>query len=780
MAFLDNVKDIHKAYEEATKEADIWRKDYTEYERLANNGLLTDLDESLPEVNDGSLSAALFKLPKRIVSTKLRGRAKALDTEDTWKTELASMVWERDIVPHANMQAPFHRKWKDAVRKAAMYGGQPIITLFTGDSEDKSSYTGSDFIVPFVTDVKLEAGKVSDYDSDIIFWDVYYTKAQVQDMIDDATEDQKEDPKAKKPVKTPKDASGTDEEKDDGTSGEVDDGYNKWNIAKLQELVDSDEEEPRSGNEESEQRLEKGVKKAGIHFYIAFQRGVDAPYKMIHKASKTAVREWSNPDPTGDLAVHYLFCYQDFINPYGIGICRLAGGTQNVLDYMRQADVLATQIGLRPPKLIEGDDSQVDYDSLTYTEDADWIVGNAKVQRMEIATGVYNDLPNRIQMYTASLNRLIPTGDTSVAQGAGDPQQSKTPQGVKMQMQQLSIDDEDFKDNFYITYAAVARSMINTHFANMQGDDTITLDNDERDLLQKAGINFPTNEDGSPSSKLKIEWEKARANFDFIVDPSSDAFTDDAQQIETLNTLLGQINLQSMWMMAQDGYKFNSGEAYNELFKLMNLDNFSKIIVKMTAQEAAQAKQEPFPIIDHPQLRLTGVIPDGAMPAALAQGGVSVPPNTPLAANAPDLVAILADPSTTMTEKAQIKQMMGIQPDPNAQPPTSDAQPTGPTPDEIAMKQQELAIKAQDSQTRAQQVHQDGVKIGLDAHKQGHQQGMDELKLAAAAQAQQHAQTMAEQSAKTAAKQAAAPRAGTNKNASKAKSLAASSMGSSN
>lgn len=752
MAFLDNIKDIHAAYLEATKEADIWRKDYTEYERLADNGLLADLDESLPEVNDGSLAASLFKLPKRIVSTKLRGRAKALDSEDDWKTELATMTWERDIVPHANTQAPFHRKWKDAVRKSAIYGGQPLVTLFV----ENGNYSGSDFIAPFAPDVKLEAGKVSDYDSDIIFWDVYYSKSQVQDMIEEAKEDAKDDPSTKKDVKVPKTGDNATDGDDDDES--VDDGYNKWNIAKLQELVDSDEEEARSGNEESEQRLEKGVKKSGIHFYIAFQRGVDAPFKMIHKASKTAVREWSNPDPTGDMPVHYLYCYQDFINPYGIGICKLAGGTQNVLDYMRQADVLATQLGLRPPKLIEGDDSQVDYDSLTYTEDADWVVGNAKVQRMEIATGVYNELPNRIQMYKASLNQLIPTGDTSVSNGAGDPQQSKTPAGVKLQAQALSIDDEDFKDNFYITYAAVARSMINTHFANMQGNDTIHLDADERDLLQKAGIQFPVNSDGTPSSKLNVEWNKARATFDFIVDPSSDMFTDDEQQIEVLNTLLGQINLQTMWMMGQDGYKFNAGEAYYNLFKLMNLENFSKIMVKMNAQEAAQAKQQPFPIIDHPQLRLTGVIPDGAMPAALAQGGVSVPPNTPLAANAPDLVAVMGDPSTTINEKAQIKSMMGIQPDPNAQLPQPDA------PAQQGMDPAELALKAKDLQLREQQIHQDGVKLTLQAHDQGHKQGMDEIRLAQQAAAQLHSQKMAEKNA----------------NLSKAKALATNATGGNN
>lgn len=727
MAFL-NDKEIHEAYTEATKEADVWRKDYTEYERLADNGLLSDLDESLPEVNDGSLAAALFKLPKRIVSTKLRGKAKALDSEDDWKSELASMQWEREIVPNANMQAPFHRKWKDVVRKAGIYGGQPIVTLFV----ENGNYTGADFIAPFVTDIKLEAGKVSDYDSDIIFWDVYYSKSQVQAMIDEALDDQKNDPKAKKPVKEPK--------SDDDKEQVVDDGYNKWYIDVLRDALDSDEEDSRSGNEESSQKMEKGIKKSGIHFYIAFQRGVDAPFKMFHKGKKKLVREWSNPDPTGDVPVHYLYCYQDFINPYGIGICKLAGGTQNVLDYFRQAHVLATQLGLRPPKLIEGDDSQTDYDSLTYTEDADWIAGNAKITRMEMANGVYSELPNATQMYKTSLNQLIPMGDTSFSAGSsGDPSQSKTPQGVKFQQANLSIDDEDFKDNFYLTYAAVAKSMINTHFANMQGADVIHLDADERDLLQKAGIDFPVNEDGSPSNKLNVEWEKARATFEFIVDPSSDSLTDDQEQIAILKEVLGEMNPQTIWAMSQDGYKFNSGEAWNQMFKLMNLDNHSKIIQKMTTEEAQQAKQQPFPIVDPPRITLNSKdMTADQLAAALGQGGVTPgqpQPGTQEAQAQPGQPPAGLSPQGMADFMVEMAKAQAASPQPEA-----PAAPQGPNPDELALKAKELDIKQQQADHHA-------AEITLKAHDQGHRQGLDELKLIQSAQQQTHSQKLAEKTA---------------------------------
>jgi hypothetical protein len=584
LAYLEG-KEIWEAYDEATKEADIWREDYPEYERLMNNGIIEGLDETLPEVNDGSLAAALFKLPKRIISSKLSGRAKALDRDDAWLTELANLQWENNIVPNANSQAPFHRKWKDAVRKSAGYGSQPIINLFV----ERGNYTGSDFIVPQATDVKLEAGKVSDYDSDIIFWDVYYSETQVKTMLEEAKEEMKEK-----------------------------DHYNTWDIETLQKIVDGDPEVERSGNEEHSERQKKGVKKNGVHFYISFQRGIAAPFAMHHASYKDKdIRAWANPDPTGDIPVHYLYCYQDFINPYGIGIVKLAGGTQNVLDYMRQADVLATQLGLRPPKTISGttaDIDSVDFDSLTYTEDADWEIGTAKIERMEMSTGVYNQLPQRVEMYQSSLNKHIPTGDTSVSAAAGDPTQSKTPAGVKLQAANLSIDDDDFKDNVYSTFNAVAKSMINTHFANMQGSDPMKVTDEERELLSQAGIEFPVDENGEPTNELNIEWDKARAEFDFEVDADVDKAADEAQQLDGLTKITEFLANPTIQPLIQSGQpiilgdkKVNIGELIGTIISL-STDN-DKIVTDVSPEDVEQQQ-----LLEQEQLAQQGIDPTTGQP----------------------------------------------------------------------------------------------------------------------------------------------------------------------
>ncbi len=559
MAFFEQ-SELKDLYPEAKSESYEWRKNYPEYERLADNGLLDDLDETLPEVNDGRLAAALYKLQKRIVPDDLSGRFKALDVDDAWITELANIYWENKILPHATSQAPYKKKLKDVVRKAAIYGSQPVVTLLM----DKEGETYADFIVPYVQDIHLEPGKVSDLDSDIIFWDVYYTQKQVRDLIEQAKEETKDK-----------------------------ESYNKWNVKALEAILAGAHKEDRPSREDHEEKKEKSVTKGGIKFCITFQRGIKAPFYMYHSATNAVVREWENPDPTGDIPVKYLYCYQDFINPYGTGICKLAGGTQNVLDIMRKYDVLATQIGIRPPKKIKGNEDEVDFDSMVYAQDADWIVGNADVEIVEMANGIYNQLPARMQMYQSDLNNMLPMGDTSVSSTAGDPSQSKTPAGVKQAQAMLSIDDGDFKDNLFMFWESVAKNMINITFANMQGSDLIKLNDEEREILMKAGLEFPVDEMGEPTNELEIIWDEARATFDFELDAEDSKVKDEEKRLEGLLRVQELLMTDPMidQILLQSNKRVNRGELLGSIINLTT-DN-DKILEDIGPEEleGMQAEQ---------------------------------------------------------------------------------------------------------------------------------------------------------------------------------------------
>jgi len=566
--------DFSSAYSAARLEKKQWQQEFVEYERLANNELLADLDENLPETNDGSLAAALFKLPKRVVPKDLSGSPRALDRDDEWINEFARIEWEKNIVPNANTQAPFERKWKDAVRKAAIYGSVPLITLIT----ERGSYNGADFIVAYPQDVALEPGKVSDYDSDIIYWDVYFTDTQLDQLIKNYKAEEKA---AKK---------------------EGRESFNTWKLDGLKALRADAGKEERPSDETPKGLTDKTVKRGGKKVTMQFNRGVGSMFYGYAPSINMIVREYENPDPTGDLPVHYLYCYQDFVNPYGIGIVKLAGGTQNVLDYMRQADVLATQIGIRPPVLITGDTSETDLESMVYSQDALWFAGKATVQRQELGNNVYSELPNRMSMYKSSLNALAPMGDTTVSATAGDPLQSKTPAGVKQAQASLSIDDEDFKDNLFITYAAVSKSMINTHFAYKQGTDLMRLSDAERERIFKSAPElFPqfqeqvdpmTGEVTPPSQELEVIWDNARAEFDFTVDAEPDKMSDDKDKLEGYMRVLELTNADPNFIMElqASGKKFNKGELLADIVGLLS-DN-DKIITDVSPEEQQQIEAE--------------------------------------------------------------------------------------------------------------------------------------------------------------------------------------------
>ena len=580
MAFFEPT-DLKDLYTKAKDESYQWRKNYPEYERIADNGLIDDLDESLPEVNDGTLAAALFKLPKRIVNSDLVGRFKSQDSNEAWITELANIYWENKIVPNANYKAPWARKWKDAVRKAAIYGSQPIISLLI---DDGNGGTKPDIDVPYAQDVRLEPGKVSDQDSDIIFWDVYYTRKQIKDLIEQAEEENKDNPQ---------------------------DGYNKWDVDALEEIYNAKtDEEDREPYETHEDKQDKAVTKGGVKFCIAFQRGVKAPFYMYHWNSNKVVREWENPDPTGDIPVKYLYCYQDFNNPYGIGIVKLAGGTQNVLDELRRLHVLATQIGIRPPVKVKGNEDEVDFDSLIYAQEQPWILGNAEVEEVNMANGVYQQLESSIGMYKSSMYAILPMGDTSIAGGeSGDPNVSKTPAGVKFARDNLSIDDEDFKDNLNMTYEAVATNLINITFANMQGSDLINISNDEMKILRSAGLEIPIDEMGEPmTNELEVVWDEARSTFTFEMDAEDNKASHDK---EVADSLVKALELRAAdpnfdISMQQSGYKFNLGEAYFTLMKLITKND--KIVEEISSEEkeqmeteAVQAQEQGIPGGEQPQ-----------------------------------------------------------------------------------------------------------------------------------------------------------------------------------
>lgn len=576
-----------------------WIK-YDEYERLANNEVRTDLPANMPKVNDGSLAATIRKVPKRIMAKPMSGKLKATDRDEDWVAKLATVILEQRIIPNANTDAPFLSKWQTALKNALIYGSQPIYTFFT----QHGTYTGADFSVPYVKNVYLEPGKVSDMASDFIFMDSYYTKLQARRLVDKAKEDAQS-----------------------VTDGNLEEGDVIWDAKNLQAWYDAGPQGKDSQSMTREER--KGINQDDKGLYklvTCFNRGYEAPfYTFAPNIADRVCGTQKNTNPTGDVPIIFLYADEDLINPYGTGLVQVAGPTQNVLDNLTQTDVLATQIGNQPPIDIHGDRSSTNLKSLVYSPNAFWFSGNATITPIvAVNPTMYNALPNRFGLYKSQMQYQTGTFDNSVSAESGNPGFSKTDAGVNALQNVTNADDNFMLQRVGEAYSRAIKSMVNIHMNNMEGTELLKLEGDQIELLATTEL-VPTDENGEPmTEQIEVVWDHVRGSFDFTVDFQSSLKTNDMEQAANIQQAIAQVTPQVSYYMGQDGYKFNLGAAYHSLLSTMRLENIDKIITKMTPEEKQQAAAAPFPIIDPPQIRINSAdVPPEYVPGMLQNAGIT-------------------------------------------------------------------------------------------------------------------------------------------------------------
>ena len=545
--------ELIESYNEAVRTSEEWFKPFNEYERIAGNKISALIAKNMPRVNDGSLAASLIETPMNVLPFMQSGKFKSTNLKKKWVGELANIIWNNKIVPNANTQASFFDKEQIALYRSLKYGAQPRYNFFV--STDK--YTGSDWSLPYVKNLKLEPGKFSVDDCAYVFLDIFFTKLQLKNII----------------------------------AGDSDEGG--WDKKALQELVDgamtSKEMEEQNINER-----DKAINASGIKLTACFNRGIGAPFYMFSKqTSDKVVREWKNPDPTGDLPITMQYCFENLESPYGIGRVELAGATQNVLDYFTQAHVLATQIGLQPPKKISGSADQVNFNSLTWTPEAIWQTGNANVEVMQTTNSVYTNFPTNYGLYKSQLMNLQGRTDGSVSASSGNPQFSKTSAGVNQQETRTNAQDNYLRSKADSASAKMAEKMMNVHMAQMKGADLLDIAEDDRSRLMLSGYfdENPTTEDIPSIEEIPIEYEALRDTFRFEYDPRPEANDEEKNRwLEIVDIVTSNPN--AIPAIEKSGYRFDLGEAVKRAIQASGADGLDKVLVKMTPEETQMMTQQ--------------------------------------------------------------------------------------------------------------------------------------------------------------------------------------------
>lgn len=567
-------KELKDAYFEAEKWTEDWQKPFDEYERIANNKLSKLISKTMPKVNDGSLAASLLETPMQVIPVMQNGKFTRTNNKAPWLTEIDNIIWRTKIVPNANTQASFFDKELMALYRALKYGAQPRYNFFVSTEK----YTGSDWSLPYIKNVKLEPGKYSSDDCDYVFLDVYYTKLQIKKIIDQVKAEAKrirEENKVEIETASQEDRAPNLQEVD-----------NSWNIKALQKLADmaltSKEIKEQNINERDRQ-----VNSSGIKTTICFNRGIDAPFYMFskHLEADEMIREWKNSDPTGELPITMQYCYETLESPYGIGRVELAGPTQNVLDYMTQAHVLATQLGLQPPKKITGSTDTTNLNSIINAPDALWILGQAQVDVVNTISSVYTQFPANYGLYKSQLQNLQGRTDGSVSGESGNPQFSKTQAGVKMQESRTNAQDNYLRNKADIASAKMATKMMNVHMAQMQGVDILDIAEDEKERLIKSGYFDDKPETEIPSiNDIEIIYDEIKDTFKFEFDARPEADENEkGRWVEILDIVASNPNI--IPMVQQSGYNLDLGEIFKKILTNSGADGWDKVLMKVDPEQ---------------------------------------------------------------------------------------------------------------------------------------------------------------------------------------------------
>lgn len=585
---------------------DFW-KNIPELQRITR-GKPGKVPKGKPRVTDGTLAGIRREMPKQIIQRLPSGRAIIHGHEDY--EDYANAVLTDIILCYANSGGTPYAKAKRAIRNTVDIGSAWAECFFnrTGD------ILHADYKILTYNHVLFEKGKVSEFDLNFMPIVEYYTKTDLLAII--------------------KNPAYKDE----------------WDFTNLQALIDSGEAE-----KDADQRTEEEKKQSAPVGYFKvvtfYQRGVGATfYKYAPKIDKVVWQKVST-DPRGIIPVHGLVAEDDDYNPLGEPLARISAGKQNLLDFDMQMYQYGQGMAYSPPTKLWGNtpeskikiapDAVIKLNGTRATDDFEAV--NLSNQATSNFANNYGLIKSQI------LNETGRTGDTSIDTSSGNVGFGKTPAAIKQNGTRLSASDNDINLSYELWQGRVYETLLNIHFAESSGNKQLEL---ESETIQRYKFN----------KRPTVNYDADIGKIKFKVNASTSRQMSDEEMAANMQQIQPLMTPQNSYYLGQIGWKLDVGEFNKQLLQRLSVDSMDKILTKMNDKEAADAKKQPFPIIDQPQFRINSAdLSQEQITAILQQqGGVQVQPGGDPHI---DLVDIINDPTTPPSVKAQIQQRAGLQPD---------------------------------------------------------------------------------------------------------------------
>lgn len=626
MAAFEYIKesDLLTTYEDAKKKATPLHEPFEEWERLARNKPHPGIDKNLPRVTDGTLASLIQEQPKRIIQQIPTGEVEA---NNPWLDIMATHLLTKEILPNANQDGALIQKSWALISKALIYGSQPTMVQFL----NRGDYFGTDFTLPYVKDVLLEPGKLSDRASNVIMLRTWWAKNQIEAIIH-------------------KEKTLGDRAKERGDEYET-----GWDLAFLADLI-SVKASQKDVNAQTPSEKNKLLNAGFYELGHAFQRGKDAIFYTFsprHPSGENVARRRKNKDPRGDLPIHYMYNNLNFDNPLGRGAVEMSGGVQNLLDSEMQMYQYNRALMLNPPMIKRGSWSK---SQAKYVPNHVIDLGNdsnASFEPIKIDSSAIANFSNNYSLLKSQIQNGLGGGiGNDISGSTGDTQSSKTPQGVKANEARLSTSDNYLRRQFEGVFQDICETMINLYFAERSGTQELTVDQETADKLKEVDPQYV-----SPDNVVRINYDSETPKLKFKVDATSSEVKDNTEQIESLRELIKETSENPLipYYLDQAGFKMDLGQAYKEEFERFGVKNLNKIIVELPPEEKGKM---PYPKQEEHKVALSYTdLPPAAQFSALQAAGLNVQPHDVMQLNAEQHLGVPA-PSADGPENHPLVKLM--------------------------------------------------------------------------------------------------------------------------
>lgn len=542
-------------------------KDYTEkltqpfeeYSRLARNKPHAKIPKAFPKTTDGTSASIIIKSARRAVQQLPAGVVSTSDEYSPWPI-LAEFAYLKEILPNANAEYDLIHKMWITIENGESFGSQCVFTPVAYNDGKLLP----DYLIVSWRDVFIQPGKRSASDSDYLFVRTWWQKTDVEKLIDAEKERR-------------------DTAKKEGALYEP-----TWDLKALEEIKEAIVTKDSKDQSEAEQQY--SLDPSGIEIITGFQIGHNATFFTFNPTTQKIVRRKKNKDPRAKIPLNWYFYDADGVNPLGRSVLELIGPLQNLIDSDMQAYQYNRAAALRPTINVYGD---VNERTLEFKPNGLNKIKNpnVRIEAMSVDTSAIRDYPNLYGLQKSQMLNLVNSPDTSISAEVGNPGFGKTPQALKTQQAQLSIDDNALRKGFEAFFEEWSETAINLYFAEREGVEIIQLDTDTaqrlRDLEEKGHVL-----DGvvlDDDNKATVDFSKAKGVLKFKIDASTTKVNSEAAQLDSLKTLIQTLDSsQSLNQVVPVDKKL---AAWNAIVANSGIDGLDELKVTEEEMKEMQAAQ---------------------------------------------------------------------------------------------------------------------------------------------------------------------------------------------